>query len=172
MAERNIIKIGDPVLRKVCKPVTELTPSILKLLDDMADTLHAAPNRAGLAAPQVGILRRLISIDCGDGLIELINPEIVEKSGEQMGLEACLSLPGFIGKVKRADQVLVKTLNRLGEEIFIEGKGSLARCILHEMDHLDGILYIDHMEPGHLFNEQTNDKVNLFEMLRYSHPKV
>ena len=168
MAERLIVKISDPVLRKVCKPITEITPNIIKLLDDMADTLYGGPNRAGLAAPQIGVPKRLIVIDCGDGLIELINPEIVKKSGEQIGQEACLSIPGLYGKVKRAKHVLVKTLNRAGEEIVLQGKGPLARCFQHEIDHLDGVLFIDHVHPGDLYSEMTNEPLNVFEVIKYS----
>lgn len=168
MAERNILKIGDPVLRKVCSPVNQINSNVLKLLDDMAGTLYAGPNRAGLAAPQVGIAKRLVVIDCGEGLIELINPEIIEQSGKQTGTEACLSMPGLIGKVKRSNHVVVKTLNRSGEEVTIEGKGMLARCLQHEIDHLNGILYIDHVQPGELFNEVTNEPLDVFETIKFS----
>ncbi len=142
MALRIIIKDTDPLLRKISKPIAEITPRIHKLLDDMAETMYDA-NGVGLAAPQISILKRVIVIDVGDGLIELINPEIIEKDGEQVGPEGCLSVPGIIGKVKRADQVKIKTLNREGKEIEIEGEGLLARAIQHEIDHLNGILFTD-----------------------------
>lgn len=103
MAERAILPFGDPILRKVAKPVDGLTPRIIKLLDDMVETLYASDGRAGLAAPQVGVLRRVIVMDCGEGLIELINPEIVELSGEQDGVEACLSFPGYYGHVEEGE---------------------------------------------------------------------
>lgn len=168
MTERLILKLGDPVLRKVCKPVNEINSSVIKLLDDMASTLYAGPNRAGLAAPQVGIPKRLVVLDCGEGLIELINPEILESSGEQTGAEACLSLPGLIGKVTRANIVAVKTLNRSGQEVIITGEGFFARCLQHEIDHLNGVLYIDHVQPGQLFNEKTNEPLDVLEVIRFS----
>jgi peptide deformylase len=168
MAERTIRKLGDPALREVCKPVTEITPNIIKLLDDMAETLYAAPGRAGLSAPQVGIAKRIAVMDCGDGLIELINPEIMRMSGKQVGPEACLSIPGFIGTVKRADFVTVKTLTRTGDEMVMECKGFLARCMQHEIDHLNGVLYIDHVKQGHLYHELTKERVDVLEMIRIS----
>ncbi len=168
MTERLILKLGDPVLRKVCKPIKEINSNVLKLLDDMAATLYAGPNRAGLAAPQVGFLKKLVVLDCGEGLIELINPEIVEMSGEQTGAEACLSLPGLIGNVTRADHVTVKTLDRSGNEVIINGEGFLARCLQHEIDHLNGVLYIDHVQPGQLFNEETQEPLDVFEVIRLS----
>lgn len=168
MTEKIILKLGDPVLRKVCKPVSEINSKVLKLLDNMAATLYAEPNRAGLAAPQVGILRRIVVLDCGDGLMELINPEIIEKSGEQTGAEACLSLPGLIGNVTRANHVTVKTLNRSGQEVITEAEGFLARCLQHEIDHLNGVLYVDHVHPGHLFNEKTNEPLDVLEVIRFS----
>ncbi|RAL24264.1 peptide deformylase [Thermoflavimicrobium daqui] len=166
MAEKRIIPFGDPMLRKVSKPVLKITPKVLKLLDDMKETLYAAPGRAGLSAVQVGILRRVVVMDCGDGLIELINPEIIEKSGEQIGPEACLSFPNFWGTVKRANYVKVKYLNRNGEETIIEGEGFLARCLQHEIDHLNGVLFIDHIQNNELFHDQTNQPANLLEALR------
>lgn len=145
MAIRMIVKDPDPVLREVCKPVPKITPNIIKLLDDMADTMYDAEG-VGLAAPQIGILKRVIVMDCGEeqgGLIELINPEIIEKEGEMLGPEGCLSIPGFSGDVKRYERVKVKGLNRHGEEIVIEGTELLSRCIQHEVDHLNGVLYTD-----------------------------
>lgn len=144
MAIRIIVKEPDPVLREIAKPVASVTPNIRKLLDDMAETMYDAPG-VGLAAPQIGILKRVIVMDVGDehGLIELINPEIIEKDGEQFGPEGCLSIPGLTGDVRRANQVKVKGLNRDGEEIVIEGTELLARCIQHEVDHLNGVLFTD-----------------------------
>ncbi|MFM1655126.1 peptide deformylase [Brevibacillus sp. B_LB10_24] len=168
MAERTIRQLGDPVLRRVCKPISEITPNVNKLLDDLVDTLYAAPDRAGLAAPQVGIPKRIAVLDVGDGLIELINPVIVKQKGSQTGAEACLSIPGAAGIVKRAEYVAVKTLNRAGEEIMIEGKGSLAVCLQHEIDHLDGILYIDHVKPGDLFHQQTRQPIDVLKMIQIS----
>lgn len=139
----------DDVLRKKSKPVEKIDKRILELLDDMAETMRHADG-VGLAAPQVGILRRVVVIDVGEGLIELINPEIVEFSGEQRGAEGCLSIPGIRGEVIRPEKVKVKALNRKGEQIEIIGTGLLARALCHEIDHLDGILFIDKAVPGTL----------------------
>lgn len=139
----------DDVLRKKSKPVEKIDKRILELLDDMAETMKHADG-VGLAAPQVGILRRVVVIDVGDGLIELINPEIVETSGQQRGAEGCLSIPGVRGEVIRPEKVRVKALNRKGEPIEITGTGLLARALCHEIDHLDGILFIDKVVPGTL----------------------
>lgn len=144
MSVREIVKEPDPVLHKRAKEVTEITPKIIKLLDDMADTMYDAEG-VGLAAPQVGILKRIIVIDCGDeeGLIEMINPEIVSKEGEQFGPEGCLSIPGLNGDVLRAQKVTVKGLNRKGKEFTITGTDLLARAFQHEIDHLNGILFTE-----------------------------
>ncbi|WP_248926449.1 peptide deformylase [Paenibacillus hamazuiensis] len=144
MAIRIIVKDPDPVLREKAKPVTKINASIHKLLKDMADTMYDAQG-VGLAAPQIGILKRVIVMDVGDehGLIELINPEIISMEGEQFGTEGCLSIPGFTGDVRRAMKVAVKGLDRDGNEIVIEGTELLARCIQHEVDHLNGVLYTD-----------------------------
>ncbi len=168
MAERMIRKIGDPVLREMCKPVSDITPAINKLLDDMALTLHASKNRAGLSAPQIGIPKRIAVLDCGSGLIELINPEITEKKGSLVGWEGCLSIPGYVGRVRRAQQVAVKTLNKQGEEVMIHGEGNVARCIQHEIDHLNGILFIDLVEDGALFTEGSNKPVDLKRIVKMS----
>jgi len=144
MAIRQIRFEDDEILRKKAKQVEKITPMIKILLDDMAETMYEAEG-VGLAAPQVGILRRVITIDVGDdnGLIELINPVIVQKDGEQIKAEACLSVPGRSGLVKRPEKVKVKALNREGEEFELEGEGLLAIAFCHEIDHLDGILYTD-----------------------------
>ena len=143
MAKLKIVKVGDDVLRKKCRPVDEITPKILTLLDDMAETMHAA-NGVGLAAPQVGILRRIVVIEVEEGnLIELINPKIIAYAGEQDGTEGCLSVPGKWGTVKRPMHVTVRATNRFGEEFELTGSELLARAICHELDHLDGKLYID-----------------------------
>jgi peptide deformylase len=144
MAIKIIVKDPDPVLREICKPVKKITPNIHKLLKDMADTMYDAEG-VGLAAPQIGILKRVIVMDVGNeqGLIELINPEVIEEEGEQFGTEGCLSIPGMNGDVRRSLRVVVKGLNRDGEEIVVEGTELLARCILHEVDHLNGVLYTD-----------------------------
>ncbi len=142
MALRNIVTLGDEVLRKKCRPVGEITERIQTLVDDMIGTMHDA-NGVGLAAPQVGVMRRIFVVDIGDGPIVLINPEIIEMSGEQTGEEGCLSLPGRAGTVTRANYVKIKGLDREGNEQVYEGTELLARAFQHENDHLDGILYID-----------------------------
>ena len=145
MALRNIVEIGDEVLRKTCRPVGEITDRVKVILDDMVETLHDSGG-VGLAAPQVCILRRMVVIDIGDeenGLIELINPEIIETSGSQIDAEGCLSIPGKYGEVERPEYVKVKALDRNGDEKVYEGTELLARAFCHEIDHLDGILYID-----------------------------
>lgn len=143
MAKLKIVKVGDDILRKRCRPVEEITPKIHRLLDDMAETMRAAQG-VGLAAPQVGILRRIVVIEVEEGnLIELINPKIIAYAGEQEGTEGCLSVPNKWGTVKRPMHVTVRALNRHGEEFEITGSGFLARAFCHELDHLDGKLYID-----------------------------
>lgn len=148
MAIRKIRLDGDDVLRKVCKPVEKMTPRIETLIDDMFDTMYEA-NGVGLAAPQVGILKRIVVIDVCDGnAYALINPQIIEADGEQLGDEGCLSLPGLAGKVKRPNHVICKAYDIDMNEITVEGEGLLARAICHELDHLDGILYKDKTEDG------------------------
>lgn len=142
MAILNIVKEGDPTLRKICRPVTEITPRILQLLDDMKETLTDA-NGAGLAAPQVGILRRICVVDNGEEILELINPEIIAAEGEQQEVEGCLSVPDVWGITDRPAKVTVKALNRRGEEFTAKGEGLVARCFCHEIDHLDGKLFTD-----------------------------
>lgn len=142
MAILNIVKEGDPTLRKICRPVTEITPRIVRLLDDMKETLADA-NGAGLAAPQVGILRRICVVDTGEEVLELINPEIIFAEGEQEEVEGCLSVPDVWGYTHRPAKVTVKALDRNGEEFTAEGEGLVARCFCHEIDHLDGKLFTD-----------------------------
>ena len=146
MAIRTIRISTDEVLRKKCKEVKEITPNLLTLLDDMADTMYEA-NGVGLAAPQVGILKRAVVIDIGEGLVELINPEILETSGSQIDDEGCLSVPGKYAPVDRPNYVKVKAMDRDGNEFIIEGEELMARALCHEIDHLDGILYIDKALP-------------------------
>lgn len=166
MSVLNIVPFGESILRKKAKTVEAVTPKIAKLLDDMAETLYATEGRAGLAAPQVGILRRIVVMDCGDGLIELINPEILEMSGEQDGAEACLSYPGYHGYVKRSNYVKIRTMNRQGELLEMEGEGFLARCMQHEIDHLNGVLFVDHVKEPFLYEDQTQRKTSLMEVIR------
>jgi len=142
MAIRNIRKLGDDVLRKKCKIVENIDERTITLLEDMADTLYDA-NGVGLAAPQVGILKRIAIVDIGDGLIELINPEIIKTEGVQEDNEGCLSVPGKYGKVSRPEKVTVRATNRNGEKFEVTGQGLLARAFCHEIDHLDGVVFVD-----------------------------
>ena len=155
MAIRKIRFIGDPCLNKVCKPVNKITPSIETLIEDMFDTMYEARG-VGLAAPQVGILRRICVIDVMDGEpIILINPEIIEKSGEQTDEEGCLSIPGKCASVTRADYVKVKSFDMELNPVIIEGEGLRARALQHEIDHLDGVLYGERAnEPYHDVEEE------------------
>lgn len=149
---RNIVKYGDPVLEQVCDSVEEFdTPELHQLVEDMFETMREA-NGVGLAAPQIGVTKRLTVIDCSAGedpdeKLVLINPEIVEKVGVQVGEEGCLSIPGFRGDVKRAQKVVVRAQDAKGETFEIEGEELLARAILHENDHLDGVLFLRHLTP-------------------------
>lgn len=145
MAIRNIVKIGDPVLAKKSRTVEKFDERLAILLDDMKDTLYHAEG-VGLAAVQVGVLRRVVVIDCGDGYIELINPEIVERSEElQHETEGCLSLPGKYGTTERPKTVIVKAQNREGKWCMYKGTDLKARCFCHEIDHLDGVLFTSHV---------------------------
>ena len=145
MALRTIRIQGDPVLEKKCREIKEVTEKIRTLIDDMLETMYEA-NGVGLAAPQVGILKRLVVIDVGDGPIVMINPEILETSGEQTGDEGCLSLPGKAGCVTRPNYVKAKYYDEEMEEYIIEGEELLARAICHELDHLDGHMYTEKVE--------------------------
>ena len=147
MALRTIRLQGDPVLEKKCKEVKEITPKIEELIDDMLETMYEA-NGVGLAAPQVGVLKRLVVIDIGEGPVIMINPEILETSGEQTGDEGCLRLPGLVGTVIRPYHVVCKAYDENMREIMVEGEELLARAICHELDHLDGILYKDKAIDG------------------------
>lgn len=140
MALRNIRIDGDEVLSKVCRKVDVIDDRVLTLLKDMAETMYAEKG-VGLAAPQVGVLRRIVVIDIGEGLIELINPIIVKSEGEVLDTEGCLSVPDYVGEVIRPTKVWVEAMNRNGEKISLEGEDLLARAFCHEIDHLDGILF-------------------------------
>ncbi|MBQ7337411.1 MAG: peptide deformylase [Clostridia bacterium] len=143
MAKRKIVQYGDETLRRICRPVDKITPAVLTLLDDMVETMRAADG-VGLAAPQVGILRRIVVIETEPGnVIELINPKIIATAGEQEGSEGCLSLPGQFGIVRRPRHVTVRAMNRHGETVEISGSDLLARAFCHELDHLDGKVFID-----------------------------
>lgn len=147
MALRKIREIGDPILNKTCKEVKEVTDRTKDLIDDMFETMYEAQG-VGLAAPQVGILKRIVVIDCGDDPLLLINPEVLETSGEQTGQEGCLSVPGKAGIVTRPNYAKVKAYNEDMEEFIVEGEELLARALLHEIDHLDGHLYVEKVEGG------------------------
>jgi peptide deformylase len=153
MAVLQIRTLPDPVLRQKAKKVTKIDKSIQKLIDDMIDTLRADPNRAGLAAPQVGVLLRIAVIELPEQEpITLINPEIVGKEGERMVREGCLSIPGYFREIKRAVTVKVKAQDRFGKQFRLKAEGLLAQALEQEIEHLDGVLYIDHLESsGELF---------------------
>ncbi|MDO4420216.1 MAG: peptide deformylase [Ruminococcus sp.] len=140
MAIRNIVKEGDEVLAKKARPVTEFNERLHTLLDEMADTMYESGG-VGLAGNQVGTLRRVVVIDIGEGLIELVNPEIIKAEGEQESVEGCLSCPGEYGITRRPQYVVVKAQDRFGEEFTIEGEDLLAKAFCHEIDHLEGIIY-------------------------------
>ena len=147
MALREIRTQGDPVLEKMCKPVKEMTPRLQGLVDDMLETMYEA-NGVGLAAPQVGVLRRIVVIDVGEGPYVLVNPEIIEKDGEQTGQEGCLSVPGVYGIVTRPEHVKAKAFDKDMKPYEIEAEGLFARAICHELDHLDGHVYTELVEDG------------------------
>ena len=145
MGLRKILTDKEPALHSVCKPVVNFDNRLHKLLDDMAETLEKA-NGVGLAAPQVGILRRVVIVDTGEEILELVNPQMLETSGEQEGPEGCLSVPGKYGLVKRPAVAKVRAQDRYGDWYEVEGEGLIARCFCHELDHLDGIVYTQVME--------------------------
>ena len=155
MAIREVRKIGDEILGKQCKEVKKMTIRTKILIGDMLDTMYEKMG-VGLAAPQVGILKQIVVIDVGEGPIVLINPEIIETSGEQTGEEGCLSVPGKWGIVTRPNYVKVRALNEEMEEFEIEGEGLLARAFCHEIDHLDGKMYVD-LVSGHLYVDKVED---------------
>lgn len=145
MGLRKIMTVKEPCLHKVCRPVEKFDGKLHRLLDDMKETLAEA-NGVGLAAPQVGILRRVVVVDTGEEMLELVNPELLETSGEQVGSEGCLSVPGKYGIVKRPNYAKVRAYDRDGNEFEVEGEELMARCFCHELDHLDGIVYTEIME--------------------------
>ena len=145
MGLRTILTDKEPALHKVCRPVEKFDAKLHKLLDDMAETMQNA-NGVGLAAPQVGILRRVVVVDTGDGVLELVNPTLLETDGEQVGAEGCLSVPGKYGLVKRPYYAKVRAQDRNGQWFEAEGEELMGRCFCHELDHLDGIVYTEVME--------------------------
>ena len=160
MAKRSIIRLGeDDILRKHCRAVERFDGRLAALLDDMAETMYAA-NGAGLAAPQVGILRRAVVIDVGDGLVELVNPVIVESDGQQSGPEGCLSIPGRSGVVTRPNHVKVQAQDAEGNPVELEAQEFFARAVCHELDHLDGVLYVDKMDREILEGDEEYEPVD------------
>lgn len=143
MALRNIITDDDPVLHKKCREVVKFDGQLALLIDDMVETLHSVENAAGLAAPQVGVLRCVTVIDVGEGVIELVNPQIIETKGKQFGPEGCLSYPNKYGNVERPAYVKVKAYDRFGKPFFVEGENLFARALCHEIDHLSGIVFLE-----------------------------
>ena len=158
MAIRTIVKVGDDILNKKCRPVTDFNDRLFTLLEDMHDTLTDA-HGAGLAAPQVGILRRLALVMVEDeSFLEIINPEIIAREGEQDGAEGCLSVPGKYGTVARPDYVKVRAQNRNGEFFEVEGEGIVARCFCHELEHLDGHIFVERV-IGPLYTPEELDEI-------------
>ncbi|AOR23669.1 peptide deformylase [Clostridium taeniosporum] len=143
MAIRQIRLFGDEILRKKSREVEVVDDKIRQILDDMADTMYNTENGGGLAAPQIGILKQLVVIDMGQGLIKLVNPKIIQKEGSQEVVEGCLSNPNVFGKLLRPAKVVVQAFNEKGEKIILTGTGDLAKCFCHEIDHLEGILFTD-----------------------------
>ena len=161
MAVRQVRIQGDDVLTKVCRPIKEVTPRIATLIEDMIDTMYEKDG-VGLAAPQVGVLRGVAVVDVGDGPIVLINPEVLETSGKQTGQEGCLSVPGKAGIATRPNYAKVKAYNEDMEEFIVEGEELLARALLHEIDHLDGHLYVEKVE-GDLMDVVPDDEDEMEE---------
>ena len=143
MALWQIRLVGDEILRKKSKEVKVVDDKIRQLLDDMAETMYNTENGGGLAAPQIGVLKRLVVFDMGEGLIKLVNPKIIKAEGTQKVVEGCLSIPNKYGKLERPAKVTIEALNENGEKIILTGTGDLAKCFCHEIDHLDGILFTD-----------------------------
>ena len=157
MALRNIVTVGDPVLTKKCRPVVRFDDRLAELIEDMKETMQHA-NGVGLAAPQVGVLRRIVVVDAGDEIVELVNPEIVSKSEEeQTGVEGCLSLPGEYGIVTRPMYVTVRAQDRHGDWYEYDGEELVARCFCHEIDHLDGVLFTD--RATHMYTDEEMEEL-------------
>ena len=153
MALRNIVKVGDPILAKTSRPVEKFDDRLHTLLDDMKQTMYSA-NGVGLAAVQVGVLRRIVVVDCGDGYLELVNPEITERSGQQLEEEGCLSLPGESGVTLRPETVRLKAQDRNGKWHVYKAEGLKARCFCHETDHLDGVLFTQRLAPKEMLETE------------------
>lgn len=172
MKKLTILKFGNPILRQTAKPVTVFHSKLHSMIDALADTLHSRDDGAALAAPQVGLLKRVVVIDYLDEYLELINPEIVLADGQTQDYEGCLSFPGFIGKVPRANHIKLKYLDRFGNEKLTEREGAFARCIQHELDHLDGVLFIDRMNTDYLLHNENKTKISLKSALDLADGKL
>jgi peptide deformylase len=172
MKKASIVQFGDPVLRTIAKQVTVFHKKLISTVDLMQYTLFNTENSAALAANQIAVLKRIVVIDYMDEYIEMINPEILDLSGESIDYEGCLSLPGYSGRVKRAENVTVKFQDRLGEEIIIERSGAMARCIQHEFDHLNGVLYIDRVVEEFVTDDETKENRSIEELKRLTAVKV
>lgn len=166
MKKAAIIHFGDPVLRETAQMVTVFHKKLHALIDTMKHTLLTGGDGAALAAPQIGILKRITVINYMDEYFEMVNPEILSSSGENTDYEGCLSFPGFSGRVKRVETVKVKFQDRNGKERIIERSGRMARCFQHEIDHLDGIFFIDRMDEKFVYNDEDNTKVSVKEILK------
>lgn len=166
MKKLTVITFGNPLLRETSRPVTVFHKKIHSLIDNIKHTLLTRGDGAALAAPQVAELKRITVINYMDEYFEMVNPEIISSSGENTDWEGCLSFPGFSGKVKRAETVKVKYQDRNGNEKIIERSGRMARCIQHEIDHLDGILFIDRMDEKFVYNDEDNTKIAVKEILK------
>jgi peptide deformylase len=156
-----IIVLGDPLLRQKAKPVTVFHKKLHALIDTLAETLYASDDGAAIAANQIGVLKQITVIDYLDEYIEMVNPEIVSGEGEQTDYEGCLSIPGYSGLVSRYESVQVKYLDRTGKENVIERSGKMARCFQHEIDHLNGILFIDKVKEDFLIHNESDNRVSL-----------
>jgi len=172
MKSERIILFGNPVLRQVSSPVVSFHKRLHDLLDSMRATLSSGEGGAGLAAPQISVLTRVVVLCNDDDYLELVNPEIIGTRGETVGPEGCLSLPGYFGTVRRAEEVTVKFFNRLGEEDVVTRTGLMGRGIQHEIDHLDGVLFIDRMEEEFVFKNKGKSKQSVKELLDLTRGKV
>ncbi len=166
-----IVLFGDPVLRQKAKPVTVFHKKLGELIDSMAAALRASGEGAALAANQVGVLKRITVIEYEGEYFEMVNPEILESEGSGQDYEGCLSLPGYAGMVERFTKIKVKYFDRDGKENVIEREGKMARCIQHELDHLDGILYIDRMKEEFLVNNEDDDKLEVSVVMKTAGPR-
>jgi peptide deformylase len=170
MKKAKIVLFGDPVLREIAQPVKVFHKKLHSTIDTIRFTLMSVKEGAALAANQISIQKKITVIDYLDEYIEMINPEIVSYSGEQTGYEGCLSFPGFSGRVKRAETVKVEFQDRNGNKICIERSGQMARCIQHEIDHLNGILYIDRMDDEFIVNDEDKTKISISNILKITPP--